>query len=255
MLSGCRYNSKIDKRNLSLHFPLHQTPKRITKAPPVTIFIHGTKLIRNPQFHTIFNSTPNLIRVKNIDSHEDSYQRIATLCTSSPECFPFDHCYLFGWSGRLSSSERREVAHILHEEIQTVVKKYKQEFNCNPEINVIAHSHGSNLALNLGTYALEKDTSYLINSLILLACPVQTETMYYINSPLFTNVYALYSSLDVIQIIAPQMVRYTYVDKQGSVQREKYYIPRLSSRRDLYDCILLLSRPRLIPSDSSLRAE
>ncbi len=231
ILSGCRYDSKIDKRNLSLQFPSQTIPQRFTKTPPITIFIHGTKLIRHPQFHTIFNNTPGLVAAHTINPTLDMYKRIKTFSDSSPECYPFDHCYVFGWSGKLSSKERRIVAQKLHHEIEHLIKQYKKQYNCNPEINVIAHSHGSNLALNLGAYALESDPSYIIHSLILLACPVQTETMYYINSPLFTNIYALYSSLDLIQIIAPQIVSYTYIDKDKVMKREKYYIPRMSSRK------------------------
>ena len=40
----------------------------------------------------------------------------------------------------------------------------------------------------------------------MMACPVQAKTMECIKDPMFKRIYSLYSSLDFVQILAPQMV-------------------------------------------------
>ena len=58
-------------------------------------------------------------------------------------------------------------------------------------MRVIAYSHGGNLALQLGAVHVTKsaEEQFTINELFLFGTPVQTETDYLINSPLFNKVY------------------------------------------------------------------
>jgi hypothetical protein len=60
-----------------------------------------------------------------------------------------NHFYTFGWSGLMSQSRRRMEAvrfyNAISQELETYTKK-----GIYPKIRILAHSHGGNLALNLG---------------------------------------------------------------------------------------------------------
>lgn len=62
------------------------------------------------------------------------------------------HYYAFGWSGLLSQSRRRKESvrflNELHEEIEKLKKN-----GIHPKITILCHSHGGNVALNMGVIA------------------------------------------------------------------------------------------------------
>lgn len=60
------------------------------------------------------------------------------------------HFYTFGWSGILSLTKRRNDALRLYNALSKELKHYRK-MGINPKIRIIAHSHGGNVALNLGT--------------------------------------------------------------------------------------------------------
>jgi len=60
------------------------------------------------------------------------------------------HFYTFGWSGILSLTKRRNDALRLYNALSEELKHYR-EMGINPKIRIIVHSHGGNVALNLGT--------------------------------------------------------------------------------------------------------
>ena len=94
----------------------------------------------------------------------------------------------------------------------------------------MGHSHGGNVALYLGKMIMPKHETLRIKELVLLACPVQAKTKKYIDSEIFERTYAIYSTLDVVQILAPQVVYNVYRTKRGHLRTEmKWNI--LSSRR------------------------
>jgi hypothetical protein len=127
-----------------------------------------------------------------------------TIANHDPGHFPLEEFYVFGWSGKLRQQEREKAAAVLHEEIIKLSEAYEQKYGKKPIIRIIAHSHGGNVALSM---AKIKSHHPLIKSLILLACPVQERTKHLICTPMFNHVYSLYSSFDLVQIIAPQLRR------------------------------------------------
>ena len=145
-----------------------------------------------------------------------SVELAETIAQHDPEHFPLQEFYVFGWSGKLRQQEREKAAQALHEEIIAIQSNYEKKYGKKPVIRIIAHSHGGNVALSM---AKIKDAQHpLIKSLILLACPVQERTKHLICTPMFHHVYSLYSSFDLVQIIAPQFRRlctkYECPDKQ-----------------------------------------
>lgn len=61
-----------------------------------------------------------------------------------------DTFYTFGWSGLLSQKQRRIEAVRFYNELTNELERYHKEGRY-PKIRLIAHSHGGNLCLNLGS--------------------------------------------------------------------------------------------------------
>jgi len=231
LLSGCTHHSKINKKNITFTLSpkknkTNRVPQQI-KSPPITVWIHGTHFFRRPIFYSIFNGKATLKQARFFDPDQSFYTIAKTIATSSPEKFPLDTFYIFGWSGRLCAQERENAAKQLYQELQSIITVYLQQHHTYPVIQLITHSHGGNVALNLAKIKDPTDKQFSIASLILLACPVQIQTMDYICNPIFKQAYVLYSGIDMLQVLAPEIV-YQNNKKQKT---RSYKIPPFSSRR------------------------
>lgn len=169
---------------------------------PITIFVHGTRLI--PIARNFLYSVPyGLLPVQDIQlSANLLYKLLIRLPMADAEFCPLENFYIFTWSGALSFEERQREGAKLHDALNNLVQKYKIAGVPVPPITIIAHSHGGNVVLNL--VAADCQHNYTIARLILLACPVQLETESYIQHSLFERVYSFYSNTDLIQIADPQ---------------------------------------------------
>jgi len=125
-----------------------------------------------------------------------SYEKVSQYAGNAPS----DEYYAFGWSGLVSHKLRYLEAGILYQQLHDIVKKLKAEGK-NPKVRVISYSHGGNLSIQLGAVHVTKAPSeqFEIDELYLNGTPVQIETDYLINSPVFKKVYNIYSKADVIQ--------------------------------------------------------
>jgi len=231
LLSGCTHHSQINKKNITITLiPKKNKPNKEpqqTKFPPITVWIHGTNLIRRPIFYSIFNGKATLKQAYSFDSDQSFYTIAKSIAVSNSEKFPLDTFYIFGWSGRLRAQEREDAAKQLYQDLQSIIAIYLQKYHTYPIIQLINHSHGGNVALNLAKVKDPIDTQFSIASLVLLACPVQIQTMDYICNPIFKQVYVLYSGIDMLQVLAPEIV-YQNNTKQ---KIRSYKIPTFSSRR------------------------
>ncbi len=202
-----------------------------TESPPITVWIHGTRFIRRPLFYSFFNGTPSIRLAQDVDPDHYLYQIARTLSTVSPHLFPLQTFYIFGWSGKLSSAIRQEAAQYLYTELQRIVAEYKQTYEKDPIIRLLTHSHGGTVALNLARIEKkEADIPLKIDELVLMACPVQKSTKKYIENDLFTHTCALYSGLDMLQVLAPQLTYTFYRTKKGHL-RSRFHWPPFSHRR------------------------
>lgn len=124
------------------------------------------------------------------------YEKIAQIAGESPS----DQYYAFGWSGLVSHKLRYMEASLLHSKLLDLIKKIEKEGK-KPFVRIISYSHGGNLALQLGAIHVTKPPSeqFDIDELFLLGTPVQVETDYLINSPIFKKIYNVYSKADRIQ--------------------------------------------------------
>jgi len=196
-------------------------------APPITIWIHGTRFIRRPLYESFFEGTPRLKLAQS--APEEYYLRTiaSTFSKTDPYRFPFQTFYLFGWSGKLRAAAREDAAIHLYRDLSTLVAAYEKRYHKKPIIRILTHSHGGTVALNLAK--VQSSPSFHIKELVLLACPVQRNTRDYIADPLFERVYALCSSLDMLQLLAPQIISNIYRTKKGHI-RSKMEWPPFSQR-------------------------
>ncbi len=119
----------------------------------------------------------------------------------SDPCHTYEnHYYNFGWYGLLSARIRYFEAVPLYKALIQEVNRFRAQ-GIEPEVRVIGYSHGGNLCLNLGAVRQNEkvDQSLTINELILLGVPIQCETDFLINDPIFQRIYQIYSRGDRIQ--------------------------------------------------------
>jgi hypothetical protein len=209
-IPGCMQLSQkplVKRINLKTSAPIATSIDATTnfaQNPPITIWIHGTRLLPKGMFQKFFYSKPGLHHYATIDPKFHLHKIAATLSASDPYLFPAQTFYLFGWSGMLSFKEREIAARRFYDELKLLRLEYVASYGHEPEIRIICHSHGGNIALLLEKVKDPADVSFFVKDLILLACPVQTQTMEYASAPLFGKVYSLYSILDVMQVVDPQ---------------------------------------------------
>ena len=109
----------------------------------------------------------------------------------------------FGWSGRLSGSKRRYWGDVLYLQLQKKINELRATLRTNEELEVVllAHSHGGNVALNLACAEKKFKNHLVVDKLVLLGVPVQSETEHMIYSPIFKNIFNFHSRGDRIQQI------------------------------------------------------
>jgi len=229
ILPSCIHKRYIDKQILYVS-PEKKHPIKHIQAPPVTIWVHGTLMFYKPFYYNIFNSKSCLIPTTLLPYNHKLRLISDALIEQDPASFTPEEFYAFCWSGKLQAFERKEAAKKLHEDLITLIDTYQKKYNCYPVIRIITHSHGGNVVLNMAKIKTDALHSISIQSLVLLACPVQENTQHLISSPLFKKIYSLYSSFDLIQIIAPQLKRKQRNDTSIPKEKRPYKKPAFSSR-------------------------
>ncbi len=226
-LSNCNSHTQIIKRKLILRYP-HTYTKTIdsyNNFPPLTIWVHGTRFLPNSMFEKCFNNQSRIKHATEIDSNYHLRMIAETLSDYAPQKFPLDTFYVFAWTGKLNEQKRKYAAKTLYKELTLLIDDYKKQYGIKPHIQLLAHSHGGNVILNMAKIRSAK-YNLTIDEVILLATPVQLKTMNLVGNNMFKHIYNLYSSLDVVQIMAPQMRH----KKDGS-NRYTLKFPPLSDRR------------------------
>lgn len=205
MLTGCRRSARAIVQKIVSPYTTKRSLAAFTDPipnPPITIWIHGTRFIR--KFNT--TSNPQLTLAADLPTHAYAYQIAHMLAEAAPTEFPLEGFYGFEWSGGISNQDRITAAHALYTALRALVAQHRTRWNSYPVIRIISHSHGGNVALNMvNIQEKERPVDPLsIESLIMLACPVQNNTMHLTQNTMFQAIYSLYSSLDMVQVIAPQ---------------------------------------------------
>lgn len=187
----------------SLYWHIGTKGTAIADTPPLTIWVHGTKLTPTIAFANFFYKMPGM---NPAIAYDQKYHKrtIANLLSElDPKRYLLENFYFFGWNGKLCFDEREKASKDLYYALLQLAADYEALHQKKPTFRIITHSHGGNVVLNL---AKVQDPEYplIIDELILLCCPVQEETKYYIANDCFKRVYAFYSSRDMFQVIDPQ---------------------------------------------------
>lgn len=135
--------------------------------------------------------------------------------------------YTFGWNGLLSESKRYEAARDLCGSLQKEIERLKNQ-HFNPIITLVTYSHGGNVALYLSSIQAEKEQSsdpLSIDTLVLLACPIQKETDYLVADPMFKKVYNIFSTEDFIQQWDLFSSREQFFSQRMFKDRKKFKVP------------------------------
>ena len=205
LLAGCK-KTVIIREKLYLKKPVFNLSCNQTtlnhECQYITIWIHGTRLTPRSILPRIFHNPDGLVPATSFDTQYHLRSIADTLASTDPARYSSDYMFLFGWSGALGFEERVSAAQDLYKQLQPVIASYEQKHGKRPKIRIITHSHGGNVALNLAK--IKDESSFTIDELILLACPVQEETAPLIKNSMFKEVFVLYSSFDLLQIIDPQ---------------------------------------------------
>ena len=157
-------------------------------------FFHKNQVMLGLGLQRIDFKNPNKLEASRIIAA--SYEKISQLAGNAPS----NDYYAFGWSGLVSHKLRYLEAGILYDQLNDLVKKMKAAGK-NPKIRVISYSHGGTLCIQLGAIHVTKAPAdqFFIDELYLNGTPIQIETDYLINSPVFKKVYNIYSKADSIQ--------------------------------------------------------
>ena len=114
-----------------------------------------------------------------------------------------NHYYTFGWSGLLSPTSRYHEAIKLLQALTKELQDHYWNQGIFPKIRLIGYSHGGNVCLNIAAAKQNTDpqSAISIDELILIGVPIQTETDYLSNDPIFKRIYHFFSQADRIQRI------------------------------------------------------
>ncbi len=183
----------------------------LKEKPTITVWIDGTtNFKKNPigVFKGPDVQPENALLPFSSPKLSEKQRNLGTLLSTNNHtaCCP-EHLYIFQWKRTLSSEERKKAANQLRSSLNALTEQYKKIYQCAPNIDIITHSHGGNVALNLAATEDQSRPPLSVNKLILLACPVQDKTEQFIHNPMFKKIYAIYSKSDWVQVIDPQGIR------------------------------------------------
>ena len=194
--------------SLKPHINLKNFIKMLTDTIEESIYYRSTEINRRDPFFYKNQAMAGLGLHKIDIEHPHKNAAAPILAASFEEVSkhagnkPSNQYYTFGWSGLVSNKLRYLESEFLHQDLEKLILKLLKD-GYTPKIRIIAYSHGGNLALQLGALHTTKPISkqFIIDELILIGTPIQVETDYLINSPIFKKIYNLYSRADRVQTL------------------------------------------------------
>jgi len=201
---------------------------------PIIVWVHGT---RGSSFtpwvamnQTLKDRVDSLTRTpkglhpfSSLDAESKTHKLLTALSEADPAQFPLESMYAFGWSGKLDGPSRKKAAERLYAALGELTATYKRQYGIAPPITIISHSHGGNVVLHMAPF-YQQYADINITKTVLLACPVQQDTISWAASPLFGTVYSLHSHVDLVQIMDPQRLQ-PYREAFLQCQESKSWTP------------------------------
>lgn len=176
----------------------------LTARPRLNIWIHGTAhpvTMCKKAWYREFGED-KLLKFADLRPNGEAYRTARALNQGNMQDFALPDFHFFRWTGLLDYKKREKASmalyHALKKEIQAIFLKTGQK----PFVTIITHSHGGNIALNLAQINEQNEGDLQVDRLILLACPVQDRTAKWSEHHTFNKIYAFYSSMDMIQVLA-----------------------------------------------------
>lgn len=192
---------------------MHPPPPPPPQRPiPVTVWVHGTRpssflpqLKREikQSLDAVTHAPAGLHTAQSLQHSLKHFKITQALSNADETQFPFQHFYVFGWSGDLDSTVRQGAAFDLYTELIGLVRTYTDYYGQPPSLTLISHSHGGNVVLEMAQW-YKQDTPLAIDRFIAMACPVQKATASYSLHSMFKKIYVLHSHLDLVQVMDPQ---------------------------------------------------
>jgi hypothetical protein len=106
--------------------------------------------------------------------------------------------FLFGHLGLLSQNYRSNIAYDFYKYICDTIDKYRPDYE-QIWVDIVAHSHGGNIAFNLVKAEEKYKRGLVIDNLVLWGTPLQIETTAFAYNQLFKRVINCYSDGDKVQ--------------------------------------------------------
>jgi len=235
LTSGCNHHKEYHRQLIT------QVPRQVQAAvastqdtspvarPTITVWVHGTRAFSKTVFPNFFRTIPGMHHASVYNKKNNLLTIAQTLSVADSLHFPFENMYIFGWSGKLSAEVRLAAARKLYHALILLVEQYIEKYSIAPRIRLITHSHGGNIALYLAKVQKHMPIKLEIEELVLLACPVQIQTMKYVSNNMFKKMYSFYSRLDLLQILDPQGI-YALKNRILGKKKKKKNTPLFSER-------------------------
>ena len=205
-------------------FLLEKDQKR--RSAVISVYVHGTLLGWQSIISSISGMPdlgavpPGLTLVKDLEKDAIARRLAADFCKKDSGKFVWDKFYAFGWSGKLSFEARKDASKIFADQLIDLSNKHESEFGIKPIIRIVTFSHGGNVALNLANF-LPKDMRI---ELVLIACPIQSDTERLVFSEIFSKIYVIYSMNDVLQIADPvNIYRNIEFDRSKNILSQRFF--------------------------------
>lgn len=108
--------------------------------------------------------------------------------------------YTYGWSGLLSRSARYNDARDFLFELDKEVAAYRAQ-GINPKVRLFGYSHGGTIVIKLAMVKQRENLqpNFSVDEAFLFGTPIQFDTDYYINDPIFKKIYNVFSKGDRVQ--------------------------------------------------------
>jgi len=217
--------------SLRPHLGIRNIFKMLYDTIEESIYYRSTEINRRDPFFYKNQAMAGLglHKINIYDLHKNAAAPILAACfeeISLTAGYPkTDEYYTFGWSGLISNKLRFLEGAFLYQDLEKIFKKYKDQ-GYNPRVRLVGYSHGGNLALQLGAIYKTKPQSehFFIDELWLLGTPIQVETDYLINSPIFKKIFNFYSRADKVQSLDFFSFKRFFSQKKFS-KRNNFKIP------------------------------
>lgn len=127
-----------------------------------------------------------------------NYQRIHETIYGKDRIF---HFYTLGWNGHLKINSRKKASEELYHALVNLRDKIKIAENTDVEITLHGHSHGGNVIAYLKEFEKQYQEQLEINQVGLWGTPIQHETIFHFEDPMFKKIYHCYSEKDRVMTL------------------------------------------------------